>query len=99
MEFILLTYFIGFLVWAGLVWFDSLLQIPFSLLILAGSCLLFIGRSENSSGKSPGGRGGPPCWMVVYSVQDRPPTAGELHVGEVLSAEKLSLHWYYMRLN
>ena len=37
-----------------------------------------------------------PCWMVVYSAQDRPPTERELHVGEVRIFKKLSPHWYYL---
>ena len=37
-----------------------------------------------------------PCWMVVYSAQDRQPTKRELHVGEVRIFEKLSPHWYYL---
>ena len=39
-----------------------------------------------------------PCWMVVYSAQDRPPTERELHVGEVRIFKKLSPHWYYLHL-
>ena len=38
-----------------------------------------------------------PCWMVVYSAQDRPPTEKDLHVGEVWIFKKLSPHWYYLR--
>ena len=37
-----------------------------------------------------------PCWMVVYSVQDHPPTERELLVGEVRIFKKLSPHWYYL---
>ena len=37
-----------------------------------------------------------PYWMVVYSAQDHPPTAGELRVGEVWIFKKLSPHWYYL---
>ena len=40
-----------------------------------------------------------PCWMVVYAAQDHPPTARELHVGEVMYTEKLSPHWYYLHLD
>ena len=188
--FILLTYLVGFLLWAGLLWFDRLLQIPFLLLLLSGFvfAMVFAVRTfrRDKSGKArltallpiaivlsgvillflpltdwkvhvdhglfqkqrlqaveeilrknprmkEGGTqfdlphwwlssngtvwvfdpeqerhlvGFPvttgllsPCWMVIYSAQDRPPTAKELHVGEVLSAEKLSPHWYYMHLN
>ena len=186
---ILLIYLAGFLLWAGLVWFDSLLQIPFLLLllggfvfavvfavrkfrqeksrrarltallplviVLSGVILLFLPLTdwkvhvdhclfqkqrlqavEEILRKNPrvefrtqfdlpywwlSSNGtvwifepepkrhlaGFPvttgllssCWMVIYSAQDRPPTAKELHVGEVLSAEKLSPHWYYMHLN
>ena len=39
-----------------------------------------------------------PCWMVVYSAQDRQPTERELHVGEVRIFKKLSPHWYYLHL-
>ena len=39
-----------------------------------------------------------PCWMVVYSASDRPPTERELHVGEVRIFKKLSPHWYYLHL-
>ncbi|MBO4630524.1 MAG: hypothetical protein J5858_01240 [Lentisphaeria bacterium] len=37
-----------------------------------------------------------PCWMVVYSAQDRQPTERELHVGEIRIFKKLSPHWYYL---
>ena len=36
MKFILCIYAAGFLLWAGLLWFDSWLQIPFLLLLLCG---------------------------------------------------------------
>ena len=189
MKSILLTYLAGFLLWAGLLWFDSLLQIPFLLLflggfvfaiywavrnfrreqsrrarltgliplviVLAGAVMVFLPLTdwkvhvdhglfqkqrlqavekilrENPRMKEGGTRfdlphwwlssngtllvfdpkperrlaGFPvttgllsPCWMVVYSAQDRPPTARELHVGEVMYAEKLSPHWYYLYL-
>ena len=37
--------------------------------------------------------------MVVYSKQDRPPTAEELYVDEVRLFKKLSPHWYYLWCN
>ena len=36
MKSILLTYAIGFLLWAGVLWFDSWLQIPFLMLMVGG---------------------------------------------------------------
>lgn len=36
MKGVISSYIIGFLLWFGLLWFDSLLQLPFALLILAG---------------------------------------------------------------
>ena len=36
MKVVILSYIIGFLLWFGLLWFDSLLQLPFALLLLAG---------------------------------------------------------------
>ena len=37
-----------------------------------------------------------PCWLVVYSAQDRPPMSGELRVGEIRIFKKLSPYWYYL---
>ena len=190
MKFILCIYAVGFLLWAGLLWFDSWLQIPFLLLLLCGlvfaiyravrnfrreksrrarltgliplaiilaaTIMLFLPLTDwkvrvdhclfqkqrlqtveeilrknpriekggtrfklphwwlSSNGRvwifdpTPERRlvGFPvttgllsPCWMVVYSAQDRQPTERELHVGEVRIFKKLSPHWYYLHLD
>ena len=36
MKVVISSYIIGFLLWFGFLWFDSLLQLPFALLILIG---------------------------------------------------------------
>lgn len=187
MRAILCIYAVGFLLLAGLLWFDSFLQIPFLILllvgfvlavvlavmgfrreksrrarltgliplaiVLAGTAMLFLPLTDwkvhvdhclfqkqrlkaieeilrenhtpesrtrvdlphwwlSSNGTAwvfapePERRliGFPvttgllsPCWMVVYSAQDRPPTARDLHVDEVWIFKKLSPHWYYLR--
>ena len=37
-----------------------------------------------------------PSWVVVYTAQDTPPTAEDLHCGELEVFSKLSPHWYYL---
>ncbi len=186
MKVVILSYVIGFLLWFGLQWFDSLLQLPFALLILTGfifsisfairalkhkgkwrerltlltplaivalgGILLFLplqdwkvevdhcflsGQRLKAIEDIPMNTQAPsevklPHWwlsqdgtayvfnpnkdcllvgfwvrrgmlsssrMVVYSKQDRPPTAEELYVDEVRLFKKLSPHWYYLWCN
>ena len=37
-----------------------------------------------------------PSWIVVYTVQDTPPTAEELHCDKVEVFSRLSPNWYYL---
>ncbi len=37
-----------------------------------------------------------PSWIVVYTVQDTPPTAEDMHCDKVEVFSTLSPHWYYL---
>ena len=40
-----------------------------------------------------------PSWIVLFSAQDRPPTAKDLQCGWVEVHEKLDPHWYFLRVD
>ncbi len=40
-----------------------------------------------------------PSWSVVYTAQDIPPSAEDMHCDQVEVVKKLSPHWYYLHFD